>query len=41
VVTGHLVPFAAFFVKPQPGASALLKTVLNPQGDDRNDASET
>jgi len=29
-MAGHLMPFAAFLVKPKPGAAALLKIVLNP-----------
>jgi hypothetical protein len=35
VMTGHLVPPAALFVKPEPGASALLKIIPNPQDGGR------
>jgi len=40
VMAGHLMPFAAFLMEPEPGAATLLKIVLHPQADDRADASE-
>ena len=34
------MPFAAFLVKPEPGATTRLEIVLNPEGDDRTNASK-
>src|SRR5437773_11951400 len=39
-MAGHLMPFAAFLMEPEPGAATLLEIVLHPQADDRADASE-
>jgi hypothetical protein len=40
LMAGHLMPFAAFLMEPEPGAATLLEIVLHPQADDRADASE-
>src|SRR3989442_1749348 len=39
-MAGHLMPFAAFLVEPQPRAPALLKIILDLERDDRTDAGE-
>jgi hypothetical protein len=36
----HLVALAAFFVDSPPGVAALLRIVLNPEGDNRTNAGE-
>ena len=36
-MTRHLVAFAAFLMEPQPGATALLEIILDPQCGDRAD----
>ena len=34
------MPFAAFLMKPEPGAAPLLEIVLHPERNDRTDAGE-
>ena len=40
VMAGHLVALATLFMKPEPGAAALLKVTLYPQGSRRTHASK-
>jgi hypothetical protein len=40
VMAGHLMPFAAFLMEPEPGAATLLEIVLNPEGDDRTNGGK-
>ena len=39
-MAGHLMPFAAFLMEPEPGAATLQEIVFHPQADDRADPGE-
>ena len=39
-MAGHLMPFTAFFMEPEPGPPTLLKIIRDPESDDRTDAGE-